>query len=253
MPARSLSKYFGRILTVGFSISALCTLFSATASAQLSDKKTMITFATPVEIPDAGAQVLPAGTYVFKLVDSKTDRNIVQILSKDESHVFATILAIPNYRLRATDKTVMTFAERAAGQPQALRAWFYPGERTGQEFVYPKTKAAELAKVANLPVPYIPDEVAVKIVAAPIAPKAPISPAKAAAEPVVITLREAPVLVIKPTGEVVQIAEVFEAPPVQVALKASVLPKTAGELPLIALMGFLSLIIGIATSKLCAR
>ncbi len=28
-----------------------------------------------------------------------------------------TILAIPNYRLKATDKTVMTFSERAAGQP----------------------------------------------------------------------------------------------------------------------------------------
>jgi hypothetical protein len=250
MSARSLSKYFGRVLALGFSISVLCTLFSGTASAQLSDRKTMITFAVPVEIPDAGAQVLPAGTYVFKLVDSKTDRNIVQILSKDETHVFATVLAIPNYRLQATDKTVITFAERAAGQPQAIRAWFYPGEKSGQEFVYPKTKAVQLAKITNQPVPYIPDEVAVKIVAAPIAP---ISPAKAAAEPAVITLREVPVLVIKPTGEVVQIAEVFEAPPAQAVQKASVLPKTAGALPMIAFMGFLSLILAISLSKLCVR
>src|SRR6185295_16552508 len=141
MFARNLSKQFNRALVVAFSVTVLCMVFSSAASAQLSEKKTMITFTVPVEIPDAGAQVLPPGTYIFKMVDSKTDRNIVQILSKDELHVFATILAIPNYRLKATDKTVMTFAERAAGQPQALRAWFYPGELWGQEFVYPKTKA----------------------------------------------------------------------------------------------------------------
>jgi hypothetical protein len=62
----------------------------------------------------------------------------LQIFDKDESHLYATILAIPNYRLQATDKTVMTFAERAVGEPQAIRAWFYPGDNSGQEFFYPK-------------------------------------------------------------------------------------------------------------------
>jgi len=228
-------------------------VFSSAASAQLSEKKTMITFTVPVEIPDAGAQVLPPGTYIFKMVDSKTDRNIVQILSKDELHVFATILAIPNYRLKATDKTVMTFAERAAGQPQALRAWFYPGELWGQEFVYPKTKAVQLAQASNQPIPYIPDEVAATIVAAPARPAAPVraaAPASAAAAPAVTVLRDVPVLAIRPTGEVVQIAEVFETPPVR---SASVLPKTASNLPLLAMLGFLSLGLGIALPKLCVR
>ena len=57
----------------------------------------------------------------------------------------STILAIPNFRLKATDKTVMTFRERLAGQPEALRAWFYPGSQWGEEFVYPKAKAMEIA------------------------------------------------------------------------------------------------------------
>src|SRR6185295_4500268 len=103
------------------------------------------------------------------------------------------ILAIPNYRLKATDKTVMTFAERAAGQPQALRAWFYPGELWGQEFVYPKTKAVQLAQASNQPIPYIPDEVAATIVAAPARPAAPVraaAPASAAAAPAVTVLRD---------------------------------------------------------------
>ena len=83
------------------------------------NRKTVITFSAPVEIPGvhlAGWAVLPAGTYVFKVLDSASDRHIVQIFSKDELTVYATILAIPNYRLRATNKTVMTFRERPAGQ-----------------------------------------------------------------------------------------------------------------------------------------
>src|SRR5665213_4424671 len=123
--------------------------FSPSAAADEWNKKTVITFSGPVEIPGVhlhGYGVLPAGTYVFKILDSKSDRHIVQIFSKDENTIYATILAIPNLRLKATDKTVMTFRERPAGQPEALRAWFYPGKQWGEEFVYPKARAITLAK-----------------------------------------------------------------------------------------------------------
>jgi hypothetical protein len=240
MFARNLSKRIGRALVFALSITALCVMLSNTASAQVWNKKTMVTFSAPVEIPGVGAQVLPAGTYVFRLLDSLSDRNIVQVFNKDESHVYATILAIPNYRLKATDKTVMTFAERRAGDPQAIRAWFYPGDNWGQEFAYPKSKALELAKITNLPVIYIPDEVAPNIVA----------PVKEATEPPVIALKEVPLMAVKPTGEAVTVAEVVEPPPVQTAAK---LPQTASDLPLVALMGFLCLGIGVSFRTLCAR
>src|SRR5271165_6188185 len=81
------------------------------------NKKTTITFTEPFEVPGAGAQILPAGTYVFKIMDSQYDREIVQIFSPDELHLYTTILATPNLRLKATDKTVQTFGERGAGQP----------------------------------------------------------------------------------------------------------------------------------------
>ena len=73
-----------------------------------------------------------AGTYVFKILDSQSDRHIVQIFDEKETTVYATLLAIPNYRLKSTDKTVITFSERPAGQPEALRAWFYPGRQWGE-------------------------------------------------------------------------------------------------------------------------
>jgi hypothetical protein len=109
-----------------------------------------VTFSAPVEIP---GQVLMAGTYVFKLLDSPSNRTIVQIFNKDQTKLFATVLAIPDYRLKPTGKTVITFDERPAGSPEAIKAWFYPGDEYGQEFVYPKTRAMQLAKVVKQPVP----------------------------------------------------------------------------------------------------
>src|SRR4029079_14771565 len=165
MFTRNPSKRWSRPLMLAFGVVLFCTMLSSGASAQSWNKRTSVTFSAPVEIPGKDAQVLPAGTYVFRLLDSQADRHIVQIFNNDESHLYATILAIPNYRLRATDKTVMTFAERASGDPQAIRAWFYPGDNSGQEFVYPKKRAVELAMVTQSPVLYIPDELAQNIVA----------------------------------------------------------------------------------------
>jgi hypothetical protein len=235
----TLLNRLGRALMFAFAIGAVCLMFSSVASAQLWNKKTTVKFSAPVEIPGAGAQILPAGTYVFKLLDSQSDRHIVQVFNADETHIYATILAIPNYRLKATDKTVMTFKERAAGDPQAIRAWFYPGDNWGQEFAYPRKRAVELAKITNVPVIYIPDEVAPSIVA----------PATSATEPPVIALKEAPLMAIKPTGEIVPLAEVVVAPPVQTAG----LPKTASDLPFLAMIGVLLVGLGISTKTLCAR
>ena len=202
------------------------------------NKKTTVTFSAPVEIPGVGAQVLPAGTYIFKLLDSQSDRNIVQIFNADQTHVYATILAIPNLRLKSTDKTVMTFGERAAGAPEAIRAWFYPGANWGQEFVYPKKRAIELAKLTNEPVLAMPTELAADIT----------TPAKSVDEPPVVALKQAAVTAVKPTGEEVEVAKVVERPPVQQIAAAKRLPKTASSLPLLGLIGLLSLVAGFALS-----
>jgi len=249
MFTQNLSKRLNRAVVCGFSICVVWMMASSTASAQHWDKTTRVTFSAPVEIPGISAQVLPAGTYVFRLLDSLSDRHIVQIFNADQSHLFATILAIPNYRLRPTDKTVMTFEERAAGEPQAIRAWFYPGDNSGQEFVYPKKRAVELAKITNQPILYIPDAVAPNIVA----------PVKTATEPPVIALRTAPVKAVQPTGQDAALAEVVVPPPVEVASVQQPtslpkrLPKTASNLPLLALLGIFSISAGLSLRVLCYR
>jgi hypothetical protein len=204
------------------------------AKADQFDNKTFLTFSEPIEVPGVGAQILPAGTYMFKLLDSQSDRDIVQIFSQDGLHLYTTILAIPDYRLKATGKTVLTFKERGEGQPEAIKAWFYPGRTWGQEFVYPKTRAVELAKVVDEPVLEMPIEIA-------------------DAEPVE-TLRAIPVTAIQPTGEEVPVTAVVEPPP-QAAAEATApetapvevaqaLPETASSLPLFGLVGLLSLLAG---------
>src|SRR4051794_31197919 len=158
-------KRFKLAATLGC-IALTSAVLAPVAQADDWNRKTTITFSGPVEIPGVhlkGFSVLPAGTYVFKILDSQSDRHIVQIFSKDELTVYATILAIPNYRLKATDKTVITFRERPAGQPEALRAWFYPGRNWGEEFVYPKAQAMELAKSTNVPVLFTAVEVPVEV------------------------------------------------------------------------------------------
>ena len=121
-------------------LSAMCVL---AAWADTWDKKTIVTFSDAVEIP---GQVLPAGTYVFKLANSMSDRHIVQIWNEDENQILATIQAIPSYRFDTPDRTILEFDERLGASPMALRSWFYPGDNTGQEFVYRHDRRNELTR-----------------------------------------------------------------------------------------------------------
>jgi LPXTG-motif cell wall-anchored protein len=129
----------------------------------------------------------------------------------------------------------MSFGERGAGQPEAIKAWFYPGETWGQEFVYPKRRAIELAKIVNEPVLAMPIETA-------------------SAEVPVETLKTVQVAAIEPTGEEVPVAAVVEPPPAAPAtLVAQALPETASSLPLFALIGALSLFAGFSLLILTKR
>jgi hypothetical protein len=188
------------------------------------DQKTIFTFSGPVEIP---GQVLLPGTYVFKLVDSQSDRSTVQVFSKNENHLFGTFLTIPDYRLKPAGKPIINFEERATGSPEAVKAWFYPGENYGHDFVYPKVKAVELAKANNQPVASMPTELAANTT----------MPATTMKESHVVAMKQAALKAQKPTEEEVDVAEVFVlSPPPEL----DSLPQTASSLPLVGLIGLLA-------------
>ena len=229
------------VTTTVFGLALMGAVFSPAAKADEWNRKTKITFSGPVEIPGVhlkGWAVLPAGTYVFKILDSQSDRHIVQIFSEDETTVYATILAIPNYRLKATDKTVMTFRERPAGEPEALRAWFYPGRNLGRGIRLSEGQSGRVGQDHQHADP---------LYAGRRFQWKSLSPILTADAPVVVQLKQAPVMAFQPTGEEVELAAVVTPPPA-VALTAdaapttlATLPATSSTLPLIAAFGLLAL------------
>lgn len=206
------------------------------------NQKTIFTFSGPVEIP---GQILPGGTYVFKLANSHGNRHIVQVFNKDENHVFGTFLAIPDYHLRPSSKPIIKFHERAAGSPDAIRAWFYPGRTYGHEFVYPKTKAVALAQANNTPVPSIPVEMTEDMT----------KPDAAMDGPEVVAIVAAPVMAEEPGGEEVELAQAFPVaesePPAAHAELPETLPTTATVMPLVGILG-LALVGTAVTVRLAA-
>jgi len=201
------------ILLTLASIGLLGLALAPDARADEWNKKTTLTVNEPIQVP---GKVLVPGVYVVKLLDSPSDRHIVQIFNADETAIQTTILAIPNYRLRPTGKTVFSFWEMPPGQPKALRAWFYPGDNFGQEFAYPKVKATEIAAVSHAAVPTTEAEKPAEMVLAPLETVAP------------------PVAEAPPAEAPVELAQVTPAPKIELPAE---LPKTASPYPLIGLAG----------------
>jgi len=218
-------KHFKALLGL-FAVTLLAATVLPSARADTWNKKTVVTFSQTVEVP---GKVLPAGTYTFQLLDSTSDRHIVQIFDADGSHLIVTILAINNYRLQPTGETVMKFREAPGDAPEALRAWFYPGDNFGQEFVYPRVRAIQLAQTTKEFVPAVAvdtlDDNSMKTI-----PIVAVTPEQKEVEvTTVIQTTPAPAATVTPARAVVAVKE------------TEALPETASSMPLIALLGGLAI------------
>jgi cobalamin biosynthesis Mg chelatase CobN len=122
----------------------LLAVFSLPATAQQPDTRdrTIMTFSNAVELP---GMRLEAGTYVFRLADTPL-RNVIQLLSSDEMNVLGQWLFVPAERQEVSGDTVVTFRETAAKTTPAVQFWYYPGEKLGKEFIYPKDQAMRIAQ-----------------------------------------------------------------------------------------------------------
>lgn len=138
-----------RRITSALAAGAAAVLLTSTmAAAQgqvLGNRLTNITFSAPVSVP---GHTLPAGTYHFQLLDSQTDRNIVQIFDKD-NHIVATVMAVPAKRNEPQGDPVITFKETRADMAPAVHYWYYAGESSGSELVYPKSQAMQIANASG--------------------------------------------------------------------------------------------------------
>jgi hypothetical protein len=116
------------------------------AKADECNKLTYLTFSAPVALPGV---TLPAGTYRFTHPDCAMTGGLLRVSSQDGTEVYGTFLTIPEERLTPSRRPEVVFAEMPGGSPEAIKAWFYPGDTTGDGLMYPKSEAA---KVAEAPV-----------------------------------------------------------------------------------------------------
>lgn len=116
------------------------------------NKRTVVRFNEPVMVAGVETVTLPPGEYVVRLMNHDHNRNIVQFFNAREDHLYATVLAIPSYRLDPQPQSEFGFWETPRGNPVALRSWFPNGDNNGQEFVYPKGLAARIAEQTGEPV-----------------------------------------------------------------------------------------------------
>jgi len=205
------------------------------------NRKTRISISQPLEVPGV---VLPPGSYVMKLFNSSSNRHIVQFMNGDENQQLALTFAVSAERIRPTDKTVLTQYEGSRGAPPALRTWFYPGDTVGQEFLYPHGQATRISERTKTSVPEIeagaetadnpPEETRSEVLIARAAP---------APEPLLAPEPQQPVAEPQQTAPP---AANQETP----AAVSDSLPQTAGEGPLAALIGGLSLIFAFGIRKL---
>jgi hypothetical protein len=214
--------------------------FAPTMRADEWNKRTILTVNEAVQVPNA---TLQPGKYVMKLLDSPSNRHIVQIFDANEQHLITTVLAIPNYRLQPTGKTAFGFWETPAGQPKALRSWFYPGDNFGQEFAYPKNQAVQIAAATqhNVPTTYAQSESELTTArvgtVTPSGQEQPM-PQSTVAEQPRKTTPPPPTEVAQNTAP----APATPAPAQQMpAATPQTLPHTASPYPLIALFGLLSI------------
>ena len=116
--------------------------------------------------------------------------------------------------------------------PEAIQAWFYPGDDFRQEFVYSKTRATQLAKQTSRPVLSMSNE-----------------QASDSAQ-----LTQAAVKAMSPSGEELEIADLIATQPVmpREAATPDSLPTTASAVPAWGLLGLLSLVAGF-TLRLATR
>jgi hypothetical protein len=128
--------YIGVGLIIG-----LLLFLGLVAHADETDQATIMKFSQPIQIP---GQVLPPGTYVFKLLASDPDLHIVQIFNADRTVLYATLQTISTDRPKPTGRTVIALAEQGNRQPDVLLKWFYPECETGNQFIYSKQEEKEL-------------------------------------------------------------------------------------------------------------
>jgi hypothetical protein len=275
--------YKSAIVGIGLLMLTMVFLAPTTTHASEWDLMTKFTVNHSFEVP--GMTLQPNTRYTIRLLDSPGTRNVVEVLNADQTKLLTHFMAISDERLEPVDRTTITFIETQPGYPMPIKEWFYPGRNIGLEFIYPKEQALEIARHAKEPIlsaesVNLHDLASVRVesisplgvempatATAENGPKAELPPVEEAkptpapepvpnppaAEEAPQQAPQAPAIAEAKPPEVQEPVAPAPAPAPQEGTSQQELPKTAGELPLIALIGALCLGAGLGMKVLSAK
>jgi hypothetical protein len=214
-------------------LSALALLMAVPAALAQTPEASVLPVTEPL---DVGGTILQPGTYLIRVLPTKMDRNKVQITDMDRSKVYATLLTVP-HPLEPNEEVPASrfiFYPPENGHPLALRTWFAAdpvASQGGHDIVYEEGRARVLARVADAPVVYYPEETTVEqLETAPLA---------------IVTPQETVEVYVPPPPPRVVLAPppppVIEVPPPPMISQVTEMPETASNLPLMALLGVIAL------------
>jgi len=203
------------------------------ANADEWNKKTILTVNQTIQVRDT---VLEPGQYVLQLLNSSSDRHVVQIFNGDQSRILGTVLAISKERMQPTGDTQFSFWETPDGYAKAMRAWFYPGDTIGQEFPYPKHPHLLAALENPAPSPSPASPMTAPAPAASAAPPPAVEPTPEPAPAQSVPPDQSPTPVAPPAAEPATTGSADRTAQPEPAQPAE-LPKTGSSYPLLGISG----------------
>ena len=143
-------KRLTSIAAAVFTAAFLAAATSASAQDSNINQRTILTFSGPVQMPGV---TLPGGKYVFRLANTAL-HNVMQVFDGDEKRIIGQWFFIPKNRTSeelsaANGKPVVMFKEMPEGFTPAIQYYFYPTETIGKEFIYPKAQALKIAAATH--------------------------------------------------------------------------------------------------------
>jgi hypothetical protein len=240
-------------------ITAIALLMAAPAAlAQSPEVSTLVL----TEQTDVGGTILEPGTYLIRVVSPQADRNKVQITSVDRSKVYATLLTIPHQLEpnEAIPESTFVFYPAGEGRPRALRTWFAadPASGGGHDILYEESRARQLARLANENVVFTREEEL-----AVITPRDTVEPYVMDSEPTIVAetrtttvttpVEPAPLVTPEPepapmvsstpadTNLDTTVDTTVDTTEMSTTESAPAMPETSSRMPLLALLGLVSL------------
>ncbi|SRR5579871_819820 len=238
-------------------------LVALTLPVAADSRQATVKFDTWVEIP---GMVLPGGTYLFVLSDNQGAEHHVQIFDGVTRQLVAVVATDPDQLPRAPEENVKFEERQGPFRGQAVAEWFRPGSRVGERFVYQPGmmigEATMLATAEDMDHPAA--TVADLSAASPLAETPQLSGQSPDQLPDQTAKNNAPVTPVEPQPQTLQqnpgqAADQTPTVSAQAAPPAvpggtietpvgtpETLPKTASTVPLIAIVGMLTLAAAVA-------